>query len=61
MKKAAQQKPSAAAKKGSPQSDEFARFENLTRNLMSVSNIEVREIMAEEKRQKKSKSKRKKS
>jgi hypothetical protein len=40
-------------------SDEFARFENLTKNLMSVSNVEVREIMAEEKRQKKSGNKRK--
>jgi hypothetical protein len=34
------------------QPDAFARFENLTKNLISVSNVEVREIMAEEKRQK---------
>ncbi len=27
---------------------EFERFKNLTRNLISVSNIEVREKMAEE-------------
>ncbi len=32
---------------------EFERFKNLTRNPISVSNIEVREKMAEEKRQKK--------
>jgi hypothetical protein len=38
---------------------EFRRFENLTKNLLSVSNIEVREKMEEEKRKKKSKSKRK--
>ncbi len=33
---------------------EFKRFENLTRNLINVSNIEVRKKMEEEKQQKKS-------
>jgi hypothetical protein len=33
----------------------FARFEFLTKNLMSVSNKEVREKMSEEKRKKKNK------
>ncbi len=41
--------------KQKPQNDEFARFEILTKNLMSVSNVEVRAIMTEEKRQKNSK------
>lgn len=36
-------------------SAEFRCFENLTRNLINVSNIEVREKMEEEKRQKKAK------
>lgn len=59
MRKAKEQKPKKEAKPTSQESDEFARFENLTKNLMAVSNVEVREIMAEEKRQKKSGSKRK--
>ena len=48
--------------KRKPQSSasaEFKRFEELARNLVSVSNVEVRERMEEEKRQKKVKIKRK--
>lgn len=39
-------------KKPTP-NESFERFENLTRNLMSVSNVDVREKMKEEKRKKK--------
>lgn len=59
MRKTEAQKSNKEAQPKAPVSDEFARFENLTKNLMSVSNVEVREIMAEEKRQKKSGNKRK--
>lgn len=52
---------SKQTKKKQPVANEsFERFENLTKNLMSVSNVEVREKMKEEKRKKKS-SKRKAS
>ncbi len=37
--------------------ESFTRFETLTKNLMSVSNVEVREIMKEEKKEKSSKKK----
>jgi hypothetical protein len=43
------------------ESAEFKRFKELTRNLVSVSNAEVREKMEEEKRHKKTKGKRKES
>ena len=40
--------------------ESFRRFENLTKNLISVSNAEVRQIMAEEKRVKESKKEKRK-
>lgn len=43
------------------ESAEFKRFKELARNLVSVSNAEVREKMEEEKRHKKTKGKAKES